>query len=124
LSASSSTVLAVPGLKPGSVHVELYDIKHTQLIQAHNNALTQICLNLDGTRLATASEKVSVSARATRNELNCRELLFESLTRRVEINCENFEEELIKLRSIPLHLMPIQHGLLYPVTRELFTSMD
>jgi WD40 repeat protein len=57
LSPSSSTVLAVPGIKPGTVHLELYDLKQTQQIQAHNNALTQICLTLDGARLATASEK-------------------------------------------------------------------
>jgi len=57
LSPSSNTVLAVPGTKVGTVHIELYDLKATQTIQAHNNALTQICLNLEGTRVATASEK-------------------------------------------------------------------
>lgn len=57
LSPSSSTVLAVPGQKPGSVHIELYDIKHSHTILAHNNALTQISLNLEGTRLATTSDK-------------------------------------------------------------------
>ncbi len=58
MSPSANIVLAVPGPRPGTVHVELYDIKQTQVIQAHNNALTQLCLNLDGTKLATASEKV------------------------------------------------------------------
>jgi len=57
LSPSSTTVLAVPGLKAGSVHIEMYDTKQTQIIQAHNNPLTQIILNLDGTKLATCSEK-------------------------------------------------------------------
>lgn len=57
LSPSSNTVLAAPGLKAGSVRVELYDSKQTQTIQAHATALTQICLSADGTRLATASEK-------------------------------------------------------------------
>eukprot|EP01118_Nematostelium_gracile_P020063 TRINITY_DN9615_c0_g1_i1.p1 TRINITY_DN9615_c0_g1~~TRINITY_DN9615_c0_g1_i1.p1 ORF type:complete len:366 (+),score=89.29 TRINITY_DN9615_c0_g1_i1:179-1276(+) len=57
LSPSTNTVLAVPGTKPGTVHIELYDLKTTQTIQAHNNGLTQICLNLEGTRIATASEK-------------------------------------------------------------------
>eukprot|EP01116_Phalansterium_solitarium_P006018 TRINITY_DN18327_c0_g1_i1.p1 TRINITY_DN18327_c0_g1~~TRINITY_DN18327_c0_g1_i1.p1 ORF type:complete len:348 (-),score=96.68 TRINITY_DN18327_c0_g1_i1:237-1280(-) len=57
LSPSSNTVLAVPGTKPGTVHVELYDLKTTQTIAAHNNSLTQVVLNLEGTRLATASEK-------------------------------------------------------------------
>jgi len=57
LSPSTNTVLAVPGTKPGTVHIELYDLKTTQTIQAHNNGLTQICLNLEGTRIATSSEK-------------------------------------------------------------------
>jgi len=57
LSPSSNIVLAVPGQKPGTVHIELFDTKETQVIQAHNNALTQIILNLEGTRLATSSEK-------------------------------------------------------------------
>ena len=52
-------MLAVPGQKPGTVHVELFDSKQTQLVTAHNNSLTQIVLNLDGSRLATASEKVT-----------------------------------------------------------------
>jgi hypothetical protein len=51
-------VLAVPGIKPGTIHIELFDLKHKQLIQAHNNALTQIVLNNEGSRLASASEKV------------------------------------------------------------------
>jgi len=57
VSPSFNTVLAVPGSKPGTVHIELYDTKTTQTILAHNNGLTQICLNLEGTRIATASEK-------------------------------------------------------------------
>jgi WD40 repeat protein len=54
---NNNAVLACPGLKPGTVHVELYDSKKTQLITAHTNAMSQIALNIDGTRLATASEK-------------------------------------------------------------------
>jgi len=50
-------VLACLGLKPGTVHVELYDLKKTQFIPAHTNPLSHIVLNFDGTRLATASEK-------------------------------------------------------------------
>jgi len=57
LSSGNNIVLAVPGQKVGTVHVELYDSKQTQVIQAHNNGLTQIVLNLDGTRLATSSDK-------------------------------------------------------------------
>lgn len=54
---ANNSVLACPGLKPGCVHVELYDLKKTQFIPAHTNPLSQIVLNQDGTRLATASEK-------------------------------------------------------------------
>jgi len=57
LSPSTNTVLAVPGVKTGTVHIELYDTKTTQTIQAHNNGITQVCLNLEGTRVATSSEK-------------------------------------------------------------------
>lgn len=35
LSPSNSNVLAVPGIKPGSVHIENYDLKTTQIIHAH-----------------------------------------------------------------------------------------
>ena len=59
LCPSSNCVLACPGTKIGQVHVELYDLKQTQSIQAHNNALSQIALNLEGTLIATSSEKVS-----------------------------------------------------------------
>jgi len=54
---ANNSVLACPGLKPGCVHVELYDLKKTQFITAHTNPLSQIALNMDGTRLATSSEK-------------------------------------------------------------------
>lgn len=36
LCPSSSNVLAVPGIKPGSVHIENYDLKTTQIVTAHN----------------------------------------------------------------------------------------
>ena len=54
---SSSTVLASPSISRGTVRVELYDIRKTTLVPAHEAELAQICLNLDGTRLATASDK-------------------------------------------------------------------
>eukprot|EP01113_Clastostelium_recurvatum_P024448 TRINITY_DN291_c0_g1_i2.p1 TRINITY_DN291_c0_g1~~TRINITY_DN291_c0_g1_i2.p1 ORF type:complete len:348 (+),score=111.90 TRINITY_DN291_c0_g1_i2:117-1160(+) len=57
LCPDKANVLACPGLKPGYVHVELYDSSQTQIIPAHNSALAQIALNRDGTRLATTSEK-------------------------------------------------------------------
>ena len=54
---SSNTVLACPGVSRGTVRIELYDIRKTTLVPAHEADLAQICLNLDGTRLATASDK-------------------------------------------------------------------
>jgi len=57
---SNNTVLACPGLKPGYVYVRLNDINKSTPIKAHENALNQIALNLDGTRLATASEQGTV----------------------------------------------------------------
>ncbi|RLN25980.1 hypothetical protein BBO99_00004806 [Phytophthora kernoviae] len=53
----SNTVLACPGVSRGTVRIELYDLRKTTLITAHEAELSQICLNLDGTRLATASDK-------------------------------------------------------------------
>jgi len=44
-------------MKQGSVHIELYDLKSTQIVHAHTGELSQIALNRDGSRLATASEK-------------------------------------------------------------------
>mmetsp|Transcript_17694 Transcript_17694/g.46047 ORF Transcript_17694/g.46047 Transcript_17694/m.46047 type:complete len:380 (-) Transcript_17694:117-1256(-) len=58
LSASSeATVLACPGLHKGQVRVELYDVRRTKFISAHNSGLAQMTLSLDGKVLATASEK-------------------------------------------------------------------
>jgi len=54
---SSNTVLVCPGLAHGHVRVELYDLKKTTLIKAHETALSCFALNLDGTLLATTSEK-------------------------------------------------------------------
>jgi len=54
---NSNTVLVCPGLQRGHVRVELYDLKKTSLIPAHETALACFALNFDGTRLATASEK-------------------------------------------------------------------
>lgn len=54
---NSNTVLVCPGLQRGHVRVELYDLKKTTLIPAHETSLACFALNFDGTRLATASEK-------------------------------------------------------------------
>eukprot|EP01095_Lingulamoeba_sp_RSL-Kostka_P006387 TRINITY_DN199_c0_g1_i1.p1 TRINITY_DN199_c0_g1~~TRINITY_DN199_c0_g1_i1.p1 ORF type:complete len:372 (+),score=128.60 TRINITY_DN199_c0_g1_i1:73-1188(+) len=56
--SQNNTVLACPGETLGSVHIELYDSKESKTIpKAHENALSQISLNSDGTLLATTSEK-------------------------------------------------------------------
>eukprot|EP00744_Colponema_vietnamica_P004471 GILI01006669.1.p1 GENE.GILI01006669.1~~GILI01006669.1.p1 ORF type:complete len:376 (-),score=77.57 GILI01006669.1:360-1487(-) len=55
--SSSSTVLACPGLQKGHIRVELYDLRKTTLISAHEASLACISLNFEGTRLATCSEK-------------------------------------------------------------------
>jgi WD repeat-containing protein 45 len=54
---ASNTVLACPGLKPGHVKVDLYDIGKNIVIPAHESDLACIALNHDGSRLATASDK-------------------------------------------------------------------
>lgn len=54
---STNSVLAFPGLQQGHVHIELYDQKKQTIIDAHDGPLSALALNLDGTRLATASEK-------------------------------------------------------------------
>ena len=50
-------MLACPGVTKGNVRVELYDMRKSSIIPAHESELSQIALNLDGTRLATASDK-------------------------------------------------------------------
>lgn len=52
-----STVLVCPGLQKGHIRVELYDLKKTTLIPAHEAPLGCFALNSTGTRLATASTK-------------------------------------------------------------------
>eukprot|EP00471_Norrisiella_sphaerica_P004854 CAMPEP_0184481404 /NCGR_PEP_ID=MMETSP0113_2-20130426/2946_1 /TAXON_ID=91329 /ORGANISM="Norrisiella sphaerica, Strain BC52" /LENGTH=369 /DNA_ID=CAMNT_0026860511 /DNA_START=62 /DNA_END=1171 /DNA_ORIENTATION=- len=54
---ASNTVLVCPGLQKGHVRVELYDMKKTTIIPAHETSLACFALNHDGQRLATASEK-------------------------------------------------------------------
>jgi WD repeat-containing protein 45 len=50
-------VLACPGINKGHVTIELYDIRKTTLIPAHESDLAQLALNTDGTKVATASDK-------------------------------------------------------------------
>jgi hypothetical protein len=57
LSSGANTVLAVLGPKQGTVRIENFDQNTSITIPAHNTALSQIVLNMEGTRLATASER-------------------------------------------------------------------
>ena len=57
---SKNAVLACPGIKRGHVHVHRLDaIGKALTIKAHDNTVGAISLNLDGTRLATASRQAS-----------------------------------------------------------------
>ena len=53
----NNTVLACPAIKPGHVRLDLFDINKSHIIAAHSGELTQLVLNLEGTLLATASDK-------------------------------------------------------------------
>jgi len=55
--APQSTVLVCPGLEKGRIRIELYDLKKTTLISAHEAPLGCFALNTNGMRLATASER-------------------------------------------------------------------
>jgi len=57
VSAISDCVIAMPSSSNGEIRVELLTQKKQQIIKAHENAIRTFCLNLDGTLLATASEK-------------------------------------------------------------------
>jgi WD40 repeat protein len=54
---SSNTVLACPNVHQGHIRVELYDIRKSNVIPAHEAELACIALNSDGTRVASASYK-------------------------------------------------------------------
>lgn len=50
--------MAVLGQKPGTLRIETFDSEQSNVvINAHNNSLTQMVLNMEGTRIATASER-------------------------------------------------------------------
>jgi WD40 repeat protein len=52
-----NNVLAVPGLAKGTIRIELYDLAKATLIKAHDTELAQFALNVDGSRIASSSEK-------------------------------------------------------------------
>lgn len=55
--STTSTVLAFPALLRGHVRVELYGIRKSTFIPAHESDLACLALNVTGSRLATASDK-------------------------------------------------------------------
>ncbi|KAJ1480899.1 WD40-repeat-containing domain protein [Baffinella frigidus] len=58
--APNHTVLACPGTQKGQVRLELSELRRTFSLAAHTAALSCLALTLDGTRLATASEKGTI----------------------------------------------------------------
>jgi WD40 repeat protein len=55
--AALGVVVACPGMTRGHVRVELYHLRKTVQVEAHETHLAQIGLSMDGSLLATASEK-------------------------------------------------------------------
>ena len=53
-------VLACPSTTRGEVRVELYGLRRTTTVPAHESALGALALSVDGTLLATASERGTV----------------------------------------------------------------
>jgi WD40 repeat protein len=58
--AVQDMVVACPSVTEGHVRVELYGMRKTVLMEAHESALRGLALTSDGTKLATASNKGTV----------------------------------------------------------------
>jgi len=57
---NNGMVLACPGTQRGQVRVELYGLRRTTTVVAHESALGALALSVDGSLLATASERGTV----------------------------------------------------------------
>jgi len=54
---AANNVLALPGLSKGHVRLELYDLRKSTVITAHESDVAMLALSADGSLLATASDK-------------------------------------------------------------------
>ena len=57
---NNGMVLACPSTQRGQVRVELYGLRRTKFVDAHESALGALALSVDGSLLATASERGTV----------------------------------------------------------------
>ena len=57
LTSGTDAILAIPDAKPGSVKVIHHLTKKELTIEAHTSPLAVLCLNSEGTKLATVSER-------------------------------------------------------------------
>lgn len=57
---NNGMVLACPSTQRGQVRVELYGLRRTTFVDAHESALGALTLSVDGSLLATASERGTV----------------------------------------------------------------
>mmetsp|Transcript_8929 Transcript_8929/g.13133 ORF Transcript_8929/g.13133 Transcript_8929/m.13133 type:complete len:570 (+) Transcript_8929:214-1923(+) len=60
MATGGGMVLACPSVSRGQVRVELYGLRKSVLIDAHENPLAALSLTVDGSLLATASERGTV----------------------------------------------------------------